>query len=48
MFSVKLKMKYFETKFMEEANQFIAELDTKTRTHGKESNQDLFTYRNER
>jgi phage-related protein len=30
MFSVKLKMKYFETKFMEEANQFIAELDTKT------------------
>ena len=34
MFSVKLKMKYFETKFMEEANQFIAELDTKTRTHG--------------
>jgi phage-related protein len=23
-------MKYFETKFMEEANQFIAELDTKT------------------
>jgi len=31
MFSVKLKMKYFETKFMEEANQFIAELDPKTR-----------------
>ena len=30
MFSVKLKMKYFETKFMEEANQFIAELDPKT------------------
>jgi hypothetical protein len=41
-------MKYFETKFMEEANQFIAELDPKTRTHGKESNQDIFTYRNER
>jgi hypothetical protein len=48
MFSVKLKMKYFETKFMEEANQFIAELDPKTIKHGKESNQDLFTYRNER
>ena len=31
-------MRYFETRFMEEANEFIAELDTKTTlvvaTHG--------------
>jgi phage-related protein len=30
MFTINLKMRYFEIKFMEEANEFIAELDPKT------------------
>lgn len=29
-FNVKQQMRYFETRFMEEANEFIARLDSKT------------------